>query len=62
MCNDSYLRTFSATRKDIIDQCVNGGVLSDTDEAAEYAADYQQVMAIYPMNGERKPIQISMIN
>ncbi|WP_241089845.1 transporter substrate-binding domain-containing protein [Pseudomonas syringae] len=45
MCNDSYLRTFSATREDVINQCVTGGVLSDTGEAAEYAADYQQVMA-----------------
>ncbi len=62
LCNDSYLRTFSATREAVIGQCVTQGVLSDPAEAAEYAADYQQVMATNPMNGERKPIQISMLS
>lgn len=45
MCNDSYLQTFSASREEVIGQCVTNGVLSNPAEAAEYASDYQRVMA-----------------
>ncbi|WP_426138875.1 transporter substrate-binding domain-containing protein [Pseudomonas sp. DWP3-1-2] len=45
MCNDSYLKAFSAQREDIINRTVTEGVLSNVGEAREYAADYQRVMA-----------------
>ncbi|WP_259640657.1 histidine kinase dimerization/phospho-acceptor domain-containing protein, partial [Pseudomonas savastanoi] len=45
MCNDSYLRVFSAQREDIIGKSATEGVLGNAFEAREYAADYQRVMA-----------------
>ncbi|WP_080482162.1 transporter substrate-binding domain-containing protein [Pseudomonas syringae] len=45
MCNDSYLEAFSARREDILNKTVTEGILSDVDEAHEYAADYKRVMA-----------------
>ncbi|WP_161461511.1 transporter substrate-binding domain-containing protein [Pseudomonas syringae] len=45
MCNDSYLRAFSAQREDIIGKSAAEGVLGNAFEAREYAADYQRVMA-----------------
>ncbi|RMR32304.1 Extracellular solute-binding protein/sensory box protein [Pseudomonas syringae pv. coriandricola] len=45
MCNDSYLRAFSAQREDIIGKSATEGVLGNAFEAREYAADYQRVMA-----------------
>ncbi|WP_080477506.1 transporter substrate-binding domain-containing protein [Pseudomonas syringae] len=45
MCNDSYLRVFSAQREDIIGKSATDGVLGNAFEAREYAADYQRVMA-----------------
>ncbi|MCH5548191.1 transporter substrate-binding domain-containing protein [Pseudomonas syringae pv. syringae] len=45
MCNDSYLRVFSAKREDIIGKSATEGVLGNAFEAREYAADYQRVMA-----------------
>ncbi|RMV52986.1 PAS protein [Pseudomonas syringae pv. helianthi] len=45
MCNDSYLRVFSAQREDIIGKSATEGVLGNAFEAREYAADYERVMA-----------------
>ncbi|KFE51356.1 histidine kinase [Pseudomonas syringae] len=45
MCNDSYLRAFSARREDILGKTVTEGVLSNVYEAREFASDYQHVMA-----------------
>ncbi|WP_164553105.1 transporter substrate-binding domain-containing protein [Pseudomonas viridiflava] len=45
MCNDSYLRAFSAQREDIIGKSATERVLGNAFEAREYAADYQRVMA-----------------
>lgn len=45
MCNDSYLEAFSAQREDIIGRSVTEGILSNTSEAREFAADYQRVMS-----------------
>jgi two-component system sensor histidine kinase EvgS len=45
MCNDSFLKAFGAQREDILGKSVTEGVLSDAQEARDYAADYQRVMA-----------------
>jgi len=45
MCNDSYLEAFSAQREDIIGTSVVEGILSNSSEAWEFAADYQRVMS-----------------
>jgi two-component system sensor histidine kinase EvgS len=45
MCNDSYLKVFSAQREDIIGKSATEGGLGNAFEAREYAADYQRVMA-----------------
>ncbi|OUM07168.1 hybrid sensor histidine kinase/response regulator [Pseudomonas syringae] len=45
ICNDSYLRAFSARREDVIGKSVTEGVPGNASEASEYAADYEQVMA-----------------
>ena len=44
LCNDSYLQTFSAQREQVIGHTVTDGVLSDPDQARQYAEDYRQVM------------------
>ncbi|WP_268796780.1 transporter substrate-binding domain-containing protein [Pseudomonas huanghezhanensis] len=44
ICNDSYLAAFAAKREDVIGKSLLDGVLSDTDEALGYVADYQRVM------------------
>jgi two-component system sensor histidine kinase EvgS len=45
MCNDSYLTAFCARREDVIGKSFLEGPLSDMQEARQYVADYQQVMA-----------------
>jgi len=45
MCNDSYLTAFSARREEVIGKSILDGPLSDREEARQYIADYQQVMA-----------------
>lgn len=45
MCNDSYLTAFSSRREDVIGKSFLDGPLSDMQEARQYVADYQQVMA-----------------
>jgi two-component system sensor histidine kinase EvgS len=45
MCNDSYLEAFSARREDVIGKSVTEGILSNSVEAREFAADYQRVMS-----------------
>lgn len=56
MCNESYLTAFSAKREEVIGKSILDGTLSDIQEARQYVADYQQVMAedtialsIFPM-------------
>ncbi|MGH8416385.1 MAG: transporter substrate-binding domain-containing protein [Pseudomonas sp.] len=45
MCNESYLTAFSAKREEVIGKSILDGALSDIQEARQYVADYQQVMA-----------------
>ncbi|MCO8167986.1 transporter substrate-binding domain-containing protein [Pseudomonas sp. 21LCFQ02] len=45
LCNDSYLQTFATQRDQVIGHTVTEGVLSDPDQARQYAEDYRQVMA-----------------
>ncbi len=45
MCNESYLTAFSAKREEVIGKSILDGTLSDIQEARQYVADYQQVMA-----------------
>jgi two-component system sensor histidine kinase EvgS len=44
ICNESYLAAFAAQREEVIGKSILDGVLSDTDEARDYALDYQRVM------------------
>jgi two-component system sensor histidine kinase EvgS len=44
ICNESYLAAFAAQREEVIGKSILDGVLSDTDEARDYAQDYQRVM------------------
>jgi len=44
ICNESYLAAFDAQREEVIGKSILDGVLSDTDEARDYAEDYQRVM------------------
>ncbi|WP_339628823.1 transporter substrate-binding domain-containing protein [uncultured Pseudomonas sp.] len=44
MCNDSYLQAFAVERETVMGKTVAEGLLSESDEAAEYLADYQRVM------------------
>lgn len=45
MCNESYLTAFSTKREEVLGKSILDGALSDVQEAQQYFADYQQVMA-----------------
>lgn len=57
-CNDSYLHAFSCRREEVVGKTVLEGVLDDKQQAAQFHADYLQVMAHDDLLIQDRPLHI----